>query len=388
MNAGFHARARDAAALALAGLLLAIAGALPARAQTSVDASSLSPRRSNFQPWFFYRSLKLTDSAGNETKLTQAAAPVSLNLRLGTGLSALFYGAFASTSEEPPGFDKVSFSGLTDVRAKLFYSGMEGTVFSLGVSLPTGKHALTTQEEPVADFAALDPLGFRVRRFGEGFNLEGGITRAFEAGENGAFALGVGYLAKGEYEYREGLASKYKPGSELSGSAGYDYRTPKTLLRVNAAFRTFTKDEAGGVKSFQQGSQVVLEERWVATGDNLSNDLALHQLLKGQSKTFGAGTDTPASQLSNGSSFGVAERLEFEGSSGLRLAALADADFYGKSEGQYDSANLLGVGGEIGYAPSSRSMLRFQGRVLTGKIKPRDIKISGFEGGASVRVAF
>ncbi|HVP38584.1 MAG TPA: hypothetical protein VMS93_05300 [Candidatus Saccharimonadales bacterium] len=374
-----------AAALAAAGLL----AAFPAAAQVAVESADLSPRQNPFNPWFVYRSVTVKDSLGAKTKYTQLSVPVSLKARLGQNLSVVMFGAFARTEVQPDsaGAASNSLSGLTDVRAKLFYH-TGGTVISAGVSLPTGKHSLTSQEDVLAAVAATDVFGFRVRRLGEGFDTEVGVTHALEAGQSGALALGVAYLYKASYKPLEGSESTYRPGSELSASAGYDYSSPTTLLRLNATGRIFTKDQADGVPAFKQGATVVLEERWVArSAGRLSNDLSLVQVIKGSSDYYGGpGGAVLSGSAENGSSVGGAERLELEMSRGMRLALLADGTFYGKNATGFDSAHLLGFGGELALEPSSRALLRVMGKVLTGSADPGSVKLSGFDVGVSLRV--
>ena len=373
----------------LAASFLAASSSAAMAQSTAIQSSDLTPRTTVWSPWGVFRSVTVKDSLGGETKATQMSVPMSLNLRLGKSLSAVLYGAYAQTKVAPKGGTSTSLSGLTDVRARLFLRSGGGMVLSAGVSLPTGKHSLTAAEEPLAAVAANDVLGFRVRRYGEGVGAEFGLTRAFEAGSDGAFALGASAVYKGEYAPSEGSTARYKPGSELSVSAGYDHHTPSTLLRLNASGRLYTKDQAGGLNVFQQASQILLEERLVSTlGNHLNNDLSARQLLKGQNKLYSATADVPPTTTDNGSNVGIVERLELESSSGLKLAATAEGSFYGKNDTGFDKAHLLGFGGEIGYAASSNALLRVAGKILTGTADPGQVKLSGFEGSATLRAAF
>lgn len=375
--------------LVLAFAILAAGSAAAMAQSTTVQGSDLTPRSTVWSPWGVFRSLTVKDSLGGETKASQMSTPMSLNLRLGRSLSAVFYGAYAQTKLEPKGGTSTSLSGLTDIRARLFLRSGSGMVISAGVSLPTGKHSLTTAEETLAAVAANDVLGFRVRRYGEGVGAEFGLTRAFQAGSDGAFALGASAVYKGEYAPNEGSTAKYRPGSELSVSAGYDHHTPRTLVRLNASGRLYTKDQAGGLNVFKQAKQILLEERIVSTlGDHLNNDLSARQLLKGQDEFYSAKSDVPPTTTDNGSSVGISDRLELETSSGLKLAAIGEGSFYGKNETGYEKAHLLGFGGEIGYAASKNTLVRVSGKILTGTADPGQVKLSGMEGAVTLRASF
>ncbi len=375
------------AALAAVALLLPAA----ASAQLSVESSDLTPRQSPWQGWGVFRSLTVKDSTGASTKVTQVSTPMSLKLRLSNNASVVVYSAFARTEVGPDssGAAKRTLSGVTDTRAKLFlHTG--STVFSAGVSLPSGKHTLTSDEDLVASALSTDVFGFRVRRMGEGFDAQAGLTHALEAGDNGALALGVSYLYRGSFKPVDGSELSYRPGSELSASAGYDFNTPSTLLRLDAAVRVYTKDQSDGVPVFRQGTAFVLEERWVArTTGRITNDLALHQVLKGSSEFFSGSTgSTSAGTTENGSSFGAAERLEIQLGRATRFAALAEGDFYGKSDTGYDSAHLLSFGGELAWLPASTATVRLMARALTGSADPGSVKLSGFDVGGTLRVVF
>jgi hypothetical protein len=375
---------------ALAAVLAALLPAAPAAAQVAVESSDLSPRVTPVTGWLTYRRITFQDSAGAKTNLNQFSAPVSIKARLARNLSVVLYGAFARTEVRQPvgGGPAQILSGLTDTRARLFYH-RGGTVLSAGVSLPTGKHSLTAEEEQIAAVAATDVYGFRVRRLGEGVAAEAGVTHALEAGANGALAVGVAALYRGSFKPTAGSQSKYRPGSELSASVGYDYGTPTTLVRLNVAGRMYARDQADGVPVFRQGPALVLEERWVARpAGRLTNDVALHQVIKGTSDQFGGTGGTVASgSTENGSSFGGVERLELEAGRNLRLAAVAEGSFHGRNAAGFESAHLLGVGGEIIYRPSPRAQVRLMGKFLTGAADPGNIKLSGFDVGAVVRVA-
>lgn len=378
----------------IACALLALTAGGAAAQSSSSQAADLTPRSTVWSPWGVMRSLTVKDSLGHEAKVSQLSAPMSLNLRMGGNLSAVLYGAFAQTKLEPDSGLSRTLSGITDVRARLFLRAGHGTIFTAGVSLPTGKHALTSEENVLAGLAAQDVLGFRIRRYGEGFGGEFGLTQAFAAGENGAFALGASGVYKSAYEPFVGSTSKYRPGSEISASAGYDYHTARMLLRLNASARLFAKDDTGGVSVFKQASQVLLEQRLVSEiGDRSSNDLYVRELIKGSDETY-ASTGVPNSR-DNGANFAVTERLELTSASGFKVAGIGEANVYGKSATGLagglvgiDSAKMFGFGGEVGYEFSRNALFRVSGKMLTGSSDPGGIKLSGYEATASLRAAF
>ncbi len=372
-----------------AALLLAMLAACApaAHTQSALQSSDLSPRSNPWNPWVVFRSVTVKDSSGAESKITQTSTPMSLKARLGSHASAVLYGAFATTKLER-GSVSNSMSGITDIRARMFVS-TGSTVWSLGVSAPTGKHSLTDTEEQVANAAATDVLGFRVRRYGEGAAAEAGVTQALEVGRSGAIAIGGSFLYKAKFKPTMGSALEYQPGSAISASAGYDYRSAGTLLRLNASGRTFTKDKSDGASVFQQGAQIGLEERWVATlSRRVTHDLTLRQLIKQESKYYSAATAQVNSTAENGSSVGFVDRIELELASGLQLASVVDAFFYGKNASGFEKAHLLGFGGEVGYAASRNANVRGYARALTGSADPGGVKLSGTEFGASLKLAF
>ena len=96
--------------------------------------------------------------------------PINEQLQLNLATSPAFSG-YTSTAT-------VKLSGLSDTRFSGSYLfGEDKFMATFGVSLPTGKHALKTDEMLVANILALHALNFDVPILGQGLDATAGVGR-------------------------------------------------------------------------------------------------------------------------------------------------------------------------------------------------------------------
>jgi hypothetical protein len=134
----------------------------------------------------------------------------------------------------------------------------------LGVdfSLPTGQTRLTADQTRLV----MDPDLLPINTYGEGFNVNPTLTVAKRWGA-GVFALGLGYLWRGTYDFSDNLTD-YQPGAAFNAHAeGRYYYHSDSYARFFAAYANFGTDTAAGQDIFREGDVWQL-------GGSLSHKLA------------------------------------------------------------------------------------------------------------------
>lgn len=206
----------------------------------------------------------------NNSKASQLTIPVqitgvrdALSYRLTTG--------FTSTSLDT-GSESVSMSGLLDTKVGATYRFSDSLPFELllGIdfNLPTGQTNLSVKET----LLIMDPDLLPVNSYGEGFNINPTITVA-KGFDNWIFALGLGYLWRGAYDFSESLKD-YQPGMVINTLAEARYQfTPQASSRLFAGYTLYGTDTADGDDYFKEGDLLQLggsftfaqQKQWNAT---------------------------------------------------------------------------------------------------------------------------
>ncbi|MGD8394597.1 MAG: hypothetical protein PVF43_03860 [Candidatus Eiseniibacteriota bacterium] len=209
-----------------------------------------------------YRTWSI-DEPGGSSSVDQLAMPVYVRARPSGRLAFSYLFHVASSTLSFDGGDENTLSGVTDGKASVDYR-LADPRFSLGAGLrvPTGPSRLDSGEENVAQVLIDRMLGFHVRRYGEGTDLElrGGFADA--RGRDLAFAAGLSYVLKGGFEVSDaatGMLSTYEPGNEVSLFGAL--RALRGPRRLDASLRYvhFQTDQRDGADELGEGQQVVLQ---------------------------------------------------------------------------------------------------------------------------------
>ncbi|MBU1698957.1 MAG: hypothetical protein KJ831_02320, partial [Candidatus Eisenbacteria bacterium] len=148
-----------------------------------------------------------------------------------------------------------SLNGLTNLRAQLFGSFLDHHLqFQAGASLPTGKRELTFEELTVEDSLWNPVLGFPLRHYGQGFDMNIGLSWAMPLGSAWVFGLGGSYTINGAYALEAGQPD-YEPGDVVNITTGLDASFTSLKLMLDLTGRFFGADGFDGVEVYDEGPQ-------------------------------------------------------------------------------------------------------------------------------------
>ncbi|HIJ88246.1 MAG TPA: transporter [Desulfuromonadales bacterium] len=166
-------------------------------------------------------------------------------------LSVRLITAFTSTSLST-GSKDISMSGMLDTKIGATYRLTDTfpfeLLFGLDFNLPTGTTNLSKDETRLV----MDPDLLPINSYGEGFNVNPTITIA-KGWNNWTFALGLGYLWRGSYDFSADLKD-YQPGMVFNtlAEARYYYQA-KSYARIFTGYTVYGTDTANGKNLLQEG---------------------------------------------------------------------------------------------------------------------------------------
>ncbi|MBD3183239.1 hypothetical protein GF312_13165, partial [Candidatus Poribacteria bacterium] len=184
--------------------------------------------KAEFQSW------SKTPDEGDSYSISQFSLPLSVKYAVTRNIAVnLLTSAVMSSSDDN------SLSGLRDLKARtVMMFADDKAMIGLGLNLPTGKSDLNSDQEAVSLLLSDRAMRFRYSNLGEGFDisLNGGYAQ-----DMGSVVLGggAGYIKKGEYDLSEGQDSKYKPGDQLTFTAGMDIPAKPLLMRTDVTYTTY-----------------------------------------------------------------------------------------------------------------------------------------------------
>jgi hypothetical protein len=162
------------------------------------------------------------------------------------------YGAWGLGQVERGG-TAYELNGLLDTRVRFSYRVGPWGVVTMGVSLPTGKETLNSEESVVASVLSTDLLGFRESTWGQGGALTPGFAAATSAGSWNLGAA-ISYRATREYEPTTQQEVVYQPGNEFRIRAGADRNIGESgRLALGAAVHNYDTDQLDGRNLYQAG---------------------------------------------------------------------------------------------------------------------------------------
>ncbi|MBC7185834.1 MAG: hypothetical protein H5U38_02250 [Calditrichaeota bacterium] len=314
-------------------------------------------------------------------KVNQVALPVSFVYPVNEQMRVV-----VSTA---PAFSKLTtvaaneLGGLSDTRISGHYWTPNGRfLFTFGANLPTGKHSLTAEEFNVSNVLALHALSFRVPTMGQGLDFYGGLATAMELGD---FVLGGGlsYLARGAFRPFQGLDYEYKPGGELTLSAGLDRALTlfgnDARVTTDVVYSIYGEDKGAGKAVFKSGNRLLIQGGLLARPGSFDLVFMLRERLKGRNKTGIGDLFAEERKNSNGNEFELSSQMLFGAAEGTRPKALVDLKAYGDNEYGTGSALLIGLGGGALLRLGSKIEGDLGIRYYTGNIKsgPKKANLTG-----------
>jgi hypothetical protein len=276
--------------------------------------------------------------------------------------------------------ENYSLSGLSDVKWGGHYLTLgDKLLLTFGINLPTGKHALETEEYAVATVLSMPAFNFRVPSLGQGLDFQLGANSAREFGD-WVVGYGATFLMKGAFKPFKGFDDAYNPGDEITLAAGADRKTvlfgKEMQIKGDALVTLYFDDTWGGKKVFRSGNRILLQI--LSTFKHRSWDVGLfvRERMKGKNKTGSGDIYETEQKNSNANQFEIQGWGFYPYSRDVRLKAAFEMKLYSDSDYNTGGATLLGVGGGGQFRISPKMVLNGDLRLYFGKIKSGAEKIN------------
>jgi hypothetical protein len=325
------------------------------------------------------------ERAGTKTKISETIFPLSATSQVTDNLSLVFFTSHAGAVLN----SDQTLEGIADGKMKAFYQIIAHQLMvNLGCSLPYGKNKLTTTEFEVADYLFEQILGFGVNRFGEGLDLDVGLSGAVPVGPSANLGIGLGYLAKGEFEYLEATPQTYQPGNELSVSIGLDFNHDSLFVRGDILSKFYSRDKLTGDDFFQQGSQIEWSALAAFAAYPLRFSFLGRYLRKNENEFFqtteflpGAGANFIRNSASGQLNLYYHQRP---------LAIFGELGFsrFGESELQLGDASIFTSGGGIQFKFAEKILASLQLKYLFGTAQAGELTLRGWDGSLGIQIRF
>lgn len=335
-------------------------------------------------------------SAGEETTVSQLFAPASASLRLGETTDLVLATGGASSRLEPGGASSQSLSGWSDLTAQLFQRfGGERALVELGVNVPAGKKELSLDELAVLRALAHPVFGFRLKEYGEGFDVSGGAAAAVPLGERVHAGVGVGFVRHGEYRLLQD-GDDYLPASELAFSAGIDVEgegggdaPPARAVHLDATYRIFGDDELASEAIFEEGNQLELETYARSVGGAFGATALLRAVIKSDNtRVLPSGETIQSIKASSGDAVTLRGGLDRALGSRWRAGLEGELIRFSGSESSIRDGSAWGVGptvvGSLGGSGSVRLRALALGGSIDGASGEPQLDLSGFDVSAAI----
>lgn len=208
-----------------------------------------------------YRSWEL-EAAGSSATISQLHLPFTASMGMGTNADLVISGGMGFSSVEPDSGRTLSLDGATDVIAQAFVRGAGNRLLlQAGVNLPAGKRNLEADQFAVSRALGHPLLAFRLKQYGRGTDVTGGLSLALPLTSGLTFGAGTGVILRAAYPLVDGMAD-YEPSSETAISAGLDVERADGAgpsARLDVVYRLYGTDQQGGVDLMEPGDQTEIQ---------------------------------------------------------------------------------------------------------------------------------
>jgi len=331
-----------------------------------------------------YRSWNIEDKVTGESRtIRQLAIRLFGNFDIGETTDLVFYssGGVSQNREE----EVSEISGLADTKLKLFQQAWDRrALLGLGVNLPTGQTSLSDAELKASTSVAPNVLGFPMKRYGEGLDLDASVALGFEVGPGWAVGGGADYLFKGPYDLDP--LTEYDPGDEYAVNLGADYRTDSWISTLDFVFRGYGTDKMNGMDSYADGNQLEFTLRSTWRKGKWGWDLSLRDVYKLES-TIITSTGTPGSdtRVDNGNNLWLSLYPMYQPADKLVLRLIFDFVSVDQAVQQPVGAWAVDLGLGLEARLNDVTILDLRAAWLTGGDETGDLELSGLDGMIALR---
>lgn len=303
------------------------------------------------------------EEAGEESNIMEITTPVAVFYPVTRSFTIAMTTAtvFSSLNAE-------IMNGIADTQMKGFYTMADDTIFvSVGLNLPSGESSLSKNELEVSRALSENVLGFERNKLGGGLDihLSSGIARVY-----GPVAIGggMGYLIKGKYEYLEEKESAYKPGDELTLTAGADWAIGNFVMRGDLIYSIYGQNKLNGDEIFKEGNKVSAEGTLFYSIGRVTLLASAREIIRGKMEYRGsAGFLVEEDKKSSGNQLNLDGVAYLKAQSKLILKVMTEARFIGKNENTTAEAFAVGFGAGLTVTPLRGMVIDATGKYLTGQ---------------------
>lgn len=337
-----------------------------------------------------YRSWTLSPGdSDTDLRISQISIPFTASIPLGGAADLVLSGSSAFATADADTGSTESLNGAGDLKAQVFVRFLRDRVLlQAGVNAPTGKKELSPEEFAVSSLLSHPLLGFRLKRYGEGLDLNGGAALAVPLAGGIDFGLGGGFTSHGKYTLLED-GDDYTPGEEISLSAGLDFHgsgsegRPGPSLRLDGSFRAFGADAYTGQDIFEQGNQTELSAEASLGSSGPRALLSVRGVLQDDNQSFTTTGETVATIRSqSGTALYVLGGFDLPVAGSMRLGLDGEWTRFDGSDVPGYEGNAFGGGPVLRAALGESGSLSLGGRYLIGTIPAEDdgadIDLTGF----------
>ncbi len=324
-----------------------------------------------------------------DTKIHQLAIPITFlypvneKLQLNLATSPAFSTLDSRGTTSLNGFSDARFSGTYLFKDDRFMA-------TFGVNLPSGKHALKSEEFVVASVLALHAFDFMTPILGQGLDVSAGIASAHKT-STVVLGFGAGFLMRGAFSPIENASTKYNPGDEITFSVGVDYpMRQKKKLMFDVNYTLYTADNVEGDDVFQAGNRFSLQAMAFLPGERSTLLFTVRERIRAKNKLASGEDLIPERQNSNGNELQVLATLMLPQRQGWALRGTVEGRFYSNNAYEVGGATIGGGGIGAAYALSPQMTADVDARFYVGSMDTGfdQINVTGLRvlGGLKVRL--
>jgi hypothetical protein len=315
---------------------------------------------------------------GDQRTLRQFASRWFGTIKTGPNAELVLYTSGGFAQDHASDVDVAEIRGISDVKLKGFYHvASDQLLLSAGVNLPTGITKLSDEQVRAASAVAPNVYGFRQKRYGEGFDLDLGVSAGKHLSPDWTLGGGVSFLHKGAYDLD--LSTRYDPGSEIAFTVGADFAGGRATAATDLVYRLFTSDQTNGQKSFDEGGQLELNVRSSVRGERFGLDVSARDVVKSSNTILAplpAGTDD---RVDNGNNFWLWVTPSYQPSEVVALKGLFEYTATGQGQQQPSSGWATGFGGGIDLQLRPSAILEARAERLVGGSQAKNVDLSGWD---------
>jgi hypothetical protein len=339
-----------------------------------------------------WRSWDLENDAGATVTISQFHLPVTLSVPVTDRLDVVAFGALADSRYEPVVGEAATLRGVVDGRVRALWRPASAWQLGVGVGLPFGDGALDDADEvAVAQLLWAPILDFRSKRAGEGLTVDANAGYAAALSPTLTLGLGAGMVLGSEYDLIDTGTSPttYRPGTEVSGSVGLDWRPdPTALVRADVAYRATGDDEVNGEAAFRSAPRVEVDLTLARAPAAWFLALRARGVFRGEDRRYTTTGDAVRRQVAGADALVAMGEAYREFGETFSAGLEVEAGAFGESDAAVGDGARFGIGPglRLGRADATRGQLR--ALYLAGSAENGDIDLGGWDVSAALAIGF